>query len=69
MEALAGSIISRLHANAGVMHITDASPAAVISATFACSKRDFKKAIGKLYKDRRITISDTEIRLATHPVK
>ena len=69
VEALAGSIISRMHANAGVMHITDASPAAVISATFACSKRDFKKAIGKLYKDRRITISDTEIRLATHPVK
>ncbi|MGM9861441.1 MAG: S1 RNA-binding domain-containing protein [Muribaculaceae bacterium] len=67
VEALARSIISRLHANAGVLHITDASPAPVISATFACSKRDFKKAIGKLYKDRRITISDTEIRLATLP--
>lgn len=69
VEALADSIIGRLEANGGIMHITDASPAALISDTFACSKRDFKKAIGKLYKDRRIVISDSEIRLATPPSK
>jgi len=62
---LAGEIMRKLKHNGGSLHVTDSSSPELIKATFHCSKKDFKKAIGKLYKERRIVIDDNYIRLAS----
>lgn len=49
--------------NGGVCTLTDKSPAEDIYNQFQVSKKNFKKAVGDLYKRRLITISDNEIRL------
>lgn len=41
----------------GDFNLTDNSSPEDIKETLHCSKKDFKKAIGALYKDRKITIS------------
>ena len=42
----------------------DKSPPEVIYGLFGASKKTFKKAIGSLYKKRRILIESAGIRLA-----
>lgn len=42
----------------GAAPISDKSTPTAIEMTFACSKKDFKKAVGHLYKDRRIVIAE-----------
>lgn len=42
----------------------DKSSPEEIKAAFSCSKKDFKKALGHLYKEQKILISDTRIQLA-----
>ena len=46
-----------------MMTITDKSEPELISSVFACSKKDFKKAVGLLYKNRQIEISEGKIEL------
>jgi hypothetical protein len=49
----------------GEFKLTDKSSPEDIKATLHCSKKDFKKAIGALYKEHKIAISPTsEITLA-----
>ncbi|MDE6090916.1 MAG: GntR family transcriptional regulator [Duncaniella sp.] len=43
--------------------ISDSASPETIRATFQCSKKDFKKAIGHLYRERKIVITDGGIRL------
>jgi predicted RNA-binding protein (virulence factor B family) len=43
--------------------LTDKSPADEIYETFGISKKNFKMAIGSLYKSRAIEISEHGIRL------
>ena len=38
------------------MPFGDKSDAEAITKTFACSKKDFKKALGLLYKEKKITL-------------
>ena len=64
VERLASSILNRIRANAGRLNISDHSPAEQIQDMFKCSKKDFKKAIGQLYKQRAITIAPDHIALA-----
>lgn len=45
----------------GFLPLTDRSAPEAIKAVLQCSKRDFKKAVGKLYKDRLITIGEDGI--------
>lgn len=40
----------------GAMPLSDKMPPAHIEMLFQCSKKDFKKAVGHLYRDRKITI-------------
>jgi len=47
----------------GYMILTDKSSPEEIYDTFNMSKKAFKKAVGALYKDRRISIEDKGIRL------
>lgn len=60
---LASEIISKMTDAGGVMTITDKSSPDEIAREFGCSKKDFKKAVGLLYRERKIEILPTEIRL------
>ncbi len=65
VHALSQTILRRL--KKGNMMLTDNSPAELIKEQLHCSKRDFKKTIGALYREHRITInSDGSIRLVTN---
>ena len=57
---LADSILSFLARNHGVMRITDASSPDEIQAVFQCSKKDFKKALGFLFKQHLVDLSDKD---------
>lgn len=61
---LTGLIIDRIKRDGGRMTITDSSSPEEIKQTFHCSKKDFKKAIGKLYKEHKIVLHDDHISLA-----
>lgn len=56
-------IIEYLKRNDGFMELTDKSPADEIYETFGISKKNFKMAVGSLYKSRVIEIGENGIRL------
>ncbi len=65
VDALMERILGRLKDQPGYfLPISDSASPETIRATFQCSKKDFKKAIGHLYRDRKIVITDGGIRLA-----
>ncbi len=61
VDMLAGRIVEYLRANGGVSPLTDKSPAENIAAAFGTSKSAFKKALGRLYKDRKIRLEPDRI--------
>lgn len=61
---LTGLIIDRIKRDGGRMTITDSSSPEEIKQAFHCSKKDFKKAVGKLYKEHKIVLNDDHISLA-----
>ncbi len=63
LEGVSGAIIAALEENEGFLALTDKSPPPEIYAAFGVSKKVFKQAIGGLYKQRRITLEKTGIRL------
>jgi len=58
---LADIIIAYLKDNGGQSRLTDKSPPEDIYAIFHVSKSNFKKALGKLYKARKIMLEDGQI--------
>lgn len=62
---LAEQIIEDLRKNHGISELTDHSPPQDIYNKWQVSKSSYKKAIGSLYKEKRITISDKYIKLAS----
>lgn len=65
IDSLAAKIINCLEsAPEGFMPISDSSSPDEIRSSFQCSKKDFKKAIGNLYRQHKILISSDGIRLA-----
>ena len=60
VHELADSILSFMSRNHGEMRITDASSPDEIKAIFQCSKKDFKKALGYLFKQHLIDLTDKE---------
>lgn len=60
---IAGKILDWMRRNGGVSGITDKSSPEEIAEAFGCSKKDYKKAIGCLYKERKIEIGDGILRL------
>ena len=60
---LTDSILNALKAHNGVLMLSDKSPPETIYAMFGVSKKVFKQAIGALYKQQKISIEKTEIRL------
>jgi predicted RNA-binding protein (virulence factor B family) len=63
LDTLAEKILSELKVNEGFISITDKSDPKTIYKQFATSKKNYKKAIGALYKQRLITIEEFGIRL------
>jgi len=59
VDDLADRIMDHLKSHGGEMFLTDKSSPDDIMATFKCSKKDFKKALGLLYKQQQVTLGDT----------
>lgn len=63
VDAISQKILDELKNNRGFMAVSDNSSPEMINAMFGISKKTFKKAIGSLYKDRRIRFESDGIRL------
>ena len=63
---LSRRIVGYLKDNGGRMNVTDSSSPEEIKSLFQCSKKDFKKALGLLYKKGRVSLSDDVVSLAAH---
>ena len=57
------SVLAYLKKNGGVSTVTDNSSPDLIRAELGMSKKSFKKAVGNLYKNKKITLTDTTIEL------
>ncbi|PIQ26908.1 GntR family transcriptional regulator [bacterium (Candidatus Blackallbacteria) CG17_big_fil_post_rev_8_21_14_2_50_48_46] len=62
IEELARRIYQRIQLFDGFLPLTDKSPPEVIQDEFQVSKKNFKQAVGKLYKERRILIEEKGLR-------
>lgn len=63
VEDFSAQLLRHLQMNGGQTPLGDKSPAEEVYALFGVSKKVFKKAVGDLYRQRVIEISDTGIRL------
>lgn len=63
VEDFSAQLLRHLQMNGGQIPLGDKSPAEEVYALFGVSKKVFKKAVGDLYRQRLIEISDTGIRL------
>lgn len=59
VDDLADRIEEYLKNHDGEMTLTDKSSPEDINKAFECSKKDFKKALGLLYKQQKVTLGDT----------
>lgn len=59
VDDVADDILDYLKENGGSMTLNDKSSPNDILNTFNCSKKDFKKALGLLYKQHKVTLGDT----------
>lgn len=62
-EELTDRILAFLEANDGTSTLTDYSPPEAIYKQYGVSKGNYKKALGKLYKQRRISVAKDKITL------
>lgn len=63
IDGLSKTILDKIKDNGGVLDISDKSAPEEIYNLFGCSKKNYKKAIGALFKQGFIDIDTTEIRL------
>jgi len=63
IESTSEEVYRVLLANRGFLAVTDKSAPAMIYEKFGISKKAFKKAVGDLYKQRKITIEEGCIRV------
>lgn len=62
IDDVADDILNYLQQNGGSMTLNDKSSPDDILRTFNCSKKDFKKALGLLYKQHKVSLGD-EVKL------
>ena len=62
-DELTNRILDFLEANGGQSTLTDYSPPEAIYKQYGVSKSNYKKALGKLYKQRRISLSKDRVAL------
>lgn len=63
VDGVSAKILKKLKQENGFIAVTDKSPAPVIYHKFGVSKKSYKKAVGALYKQRKIKIERNGIRL------
>ena len=63
IEPNAERIMHELHDNSGFLNLTDKSDPEVIKEVLQMSKKNFKKAVGTLYKQKQIDIKPDGIYL------
>ena len=63
LDALSQQILTYIEQQGGTITLTDKSPPQAIMAQFGVSKSSYKKALGKLYKQRLIVIEPETITL------
>lgn len=64
VEDHGGQILEYLKQNNGISKVTEKSNPEEIRAVYGMSKKTFKQVLGDLYKQRKILLSDTEIKLS-----
>jgi len=64
IDGISENILQIIKDNGGFVGVTDKSSPELIKALFNISKKSFKKAIGKLYKQRIISIDNEGISIA-----
>lgn len=64
IDELAAQILAKIKANGGFLAITDKSPAEEVYQLFAISKKNYKKAVGGLYKRGLVILEENGVRLA-----
>ncbi|MDE5838240.1 MAG: GntR family transcriptional regulator, partial [Paramuribaculum sp.] len=57
-NTLADKIFKAVKSNGGRLAVSDKSSPEEIKQAFKCSKKDFKKAVGHLLKDGKISVSE-----------
>ena len=62
-DELSDRIIAFLEASGGVSTLTDYSAPELIYKQFGVSKKNYKKALGRLYKERRISLAKDRVTL------
>ncbi len=63
IEQFTQALLKKLAQSNGVLPLTDKSSPEVIKEVLQMSKKNFKKALGALYKQRKIKITSTSIEL------
>jgi predicted RNA-binding protein (virulence factor B family) len=63
VDAISKSILDKLNESGGFLAVSDKSPADMIYHMFGISKKNFKKAIGALYREKLIVIEKEGIKL------
>lgn len=63
VDVVVKKILEKLEDNGGVLDVSDKTAPEIIYNLFECSKKDYKKAIGTLFKEKKIDLTDTEIKL------
>ena len=63
IDGVEATILKALHNNNGFLPLTDKTNPEIIADMLQCSKKNFKKAIGALYKQGRIIIAEDGIKL------
>jgi hypothetical protein len=63
IDDLSQAILNKLAANNGFLPFTDKTDPELIKKTFQISKKNFKKAIGSLYKHRLVSLEEDGIRM------
>lgn len=58
VDDLSGTILQAMKDNGGRLDLNDKSSPDEIAKAFSCSKKDFKKSIGQLYKQQAIVLND-----------
>lgn len=61
VEELTDKILAKMKDNGGVLDVSDKTAPEVVYKLFGCSKKNYKKAIGSLYKQGIIGIGEDEI--------
>lgn len=62
IDRLSQRILEKLKLNGGILFVSDKSDPEEIYELFGCSKKNYKKAVGGLFKKRLIDIGKNEIR-------